>query len=50
MKNREYIKAEENLKIEEEKRFQRKNKRAQVEKLTLLKEEKKPKGSYSKTR
>lgn len=34
MKNPEYIKAEENFKIEQEKRFQRKDKRAQVEKLT----------------
>ena len=48
MKNREYIKAEENFKIEKEKRFQRKSKRAQVETLTLLKESKKPKGSYVK--
>jgi hypothetical protein len=48
MKNPEYIKAEENFKIEQEKRFQRKDKRAQVEKLTLLKETKKPKGSFSK--
>ncbi len=48
MKNREYIKAEENLKIESEKRFQHKQKRAQVEKLTLLKETKKPKASKSR--
>ncbi len=42
MKTREFVKAEENLKIESEKRFQRKMKRPQVEKLTLLKETKKP--------
>ncbi len=42
MKTREFVKAEENLKIESEKRFQRKMKRPQVEKLTLLKEKKKP--------
>ncbi|MCU0368438.1 MAG: hypothetical protein MUF39_06375 [Cyclobacteriaceae bacterium] len=49
MKNREYIKAEENLKIEQEKRYQRKDKRAQVENLTLLKETKKPKGTNPKS-
>ena len=46
MKTREFIKADENLKIESEKRYQRplqKMRRPQVEKLTLLKEEKKPK-------
>jgi hypothetical protein len=31
MKTREYIKADENLKIEQEKRYQRKDKRLQVE-------------------
>jgi hypothetical protein len=50
MKNREYIKAEENLKIEKEKRFQRKDKRLQVEQQTLLKETKKAKGSFSKSK
>lgn len=49
MKSREYIKAEENFKIEQEKRFQRKDRRPQVEKLTLLKETKKPKRSNSKS-
>lgn len=48
MKSREYIKAEENLKIEQEKRYQRKDKRLQVEQLTLLKDEKKEKGTFSK--
>ncbi len=48
MKTREYIKAEENLKIEQEKRYQRRDKRLQVEQLTLLKDEKKEKGSFSK--
>lgn len=48
MKTREYIKAEENLKIEQEKRYQRKDKRLQVEQLTLLKDEKKQKGTFSK--
>jgi hypothetical protein len=46
MKTREFIKADENLKIESEKRYQKplqKMRRPQVEKLTLLKEEKKPK-------
>jgi hypothetical protein len=47
MKNREYIKAEENLKIDSEKRFQHKIKRAQVEKLTLHKETKKEKAPKS---
>lgn len=41
MKNKEYIQADENFKREEQKLYQQKNKRAQVEKLTLLKEEKK---------
>lgn len=49
MKTREYIKAEENLKIEQEKRYQKKDKRAQVEKLTLLKETKKPKQNSAKS-
>jgi hypothetical protein len=49
MKNREYIKAEENLKIEQEKRYQRRDKRQQVEQLTLLKENKKPKGTFPKS-
>jgi hypothetical protein len=48
MKSREYIKAEENLKIEQEKRYQRKDKRLQVEQLTLYKEEKKPKAGKEK--
>jgi hypothetical protein len=43
MKNRQYIKAEENLKRDSEKRYQIKIKRAQVENLTLLKEKKKKK-------
>ncbi len=43
MKNQEYIKAEEYLKRDEQKSYQRKDKRAQVEKLTLLKETKKAK-------
>lgn len=41
MKNREYIKAEENLKREEQKLYQRKVKRPQEEYLTTLKESKK---------
>jgi hypothetical protein len=41
MKNKEYIKAEENLKREEQKLYQRKDKHQQVEQLTLLKEDKK---------
>jgi hypothetical protein len=48
MKTREYIKADENLKIDLEKRYQRKDKRLQVEQLTLHKENKKPKGSSGK--
>lgn len=48
MKTREEIKADENLKINSEKRYQRKDKRAQVENLTLLKEIKKPKASDKK--
>lgn len=43
MKTREYIKAEENLKIDQEKRYQRKDKRAQVEGLTTIKKDKKAK-------
>ena len=43
MKNREYIKAAENLRRDEEKAWQRKDKRAQVENLTLMREKKKPK-------
>ncbi len=43
MKSREYIKAEENLKIDQEKRYQRKDKRAQVEGLTTIKKDKKVK-------
>jgi hypothetical protein len=43
MKSREYIKAEENLKIDQEKRYQRKDKRAQVEGLTTIKKDKKAK-------
>ncbi|MFZ9981548.1 MAG: hypothetical protein ACO3FI_05910 [Cyclobacteriaceae bacterium] len=43
MKNREYIKAEENLKRDSEKRYQVKVKRAQEENLTQLKEKKKKK-------
>lgn len=43
MKTREYIQAEENLKRDQEKRYQRKDKRAQVEQLTQLKDEKKAK-------
>jgi hypothetical protein len=43
MKNRQYIKAEENLKRDSEKRYQIKIKRAQVENLTQLKETKKKK-------
>lgn len=41
MKSREYIKAEGNFKIDLEKRYQRKDKRPQVEPLTLHKEPKK---------
>ncbi|MEY4929958.1 MAG: hypothetical protein RI909_682 [Bacteroidota bacterium] len=48
MKSREYIKAEENFKIDQEKRYQRKNKRAQVEGLTTIKESKKEKGGKVK--
>lgn len=48
MKTREYIRAAENLKIDLEKRYQRKDKRLQVEQLTLHKEIKKPKGSSGK--
>ena len=48
MKTREYIKAEENFKIDQEKRYQRKDKRLQVEQLTLHKETKKAKGSSGK--
>jgi hypothetical protein len=48
MKTREYVKAEENFKIDLEKRYQRKDKRLQVEQLTLHKETKKPKGSSGK--
>lgn len=48
MKTREEIKAAENLKIDKEKRYQRKDKRAQVENLTQLKETKKPKASERK--
>lgn len=48
MKNRVFIKAEENFKIEEEKRYQRKDKHPQVEELTKLKEKKKPKGFKAK--
>lgn len=50
MKSKEYIKAEENFKIVQEKRFQRKDKRQQVEQLTLLKDEKKPKGTFPKSK
>ena len=43
MKTREYIRADENLKRDSEKRYQIKIKRAQVENLTQLKEKmKKP--------
>lgn len=45
MKSREYIKAEENLKIDQEKRYQRKDKRAQVEGLTTIKKDKKTKAA-----
>jgi hypothetical protein len=48
MKTREEIKAAENLKIDKDKLYQRKDKRAQVENLTLLKETKKPKSSTAK--
>jgi hypothetical protein len=48
MKNREYVKAQENFKIDLEKRYQRKDKRLQVEQLTLHKEIKKPKGASGK--
>jgi hypothetical protein len=50
MKSREYIKAEENFKIEQEKRFQREDRRQQVEQLTLLKDKKKPKGTFPKSK
>lgn len=43
MKTREFIKAEENLKIDQEKRYQRKDKRAQVEGLTTIKKDKEAK-------
>jgi len=43
MKTRAYIKAEENLKRDSEKRYQIKVKRAQEENLTQLKEKKKKK-------
>jgi hypothetical protein len=48
MKTRESMKAEENFKIDAEKRYQRKDERLQVEQLTLHKEIKKPKGSSGK--
>jgi len=48
MKTREEIKAAENLRIEKDKLYQRKDKRQQVEQLTLLKESKKPKASTTK--
>jgi hypothetical protein len=48
MKTREFIKADENFRIEEEKRFLHKDKKQQVEKLTLLKESKKAKGFHAK--
>lgn len=48
MKSREYIKAEENFKREEQKLYQRKDKRAQVENLTQMKEVKKAKGKFRK--
>ena len=48
MKTLDYIKAQENLKRDQLKEYQRKEKRAQVEKLTLLKDYKKPKGTFSK--
>lgn len=48
MKNREYIKAEENFKRDQEKRYQRKDKRLQVEQQTLIKDTKKPKGGSGK--
>lgn len=41
MKTKEYIKADENLKRDEQKGYQRKVKRVQEEHQTLLKEEKK---------
>lgn len=44
MKTREFVKAAENLKIEQEKRYQRKVKRIQEEKQTALRDFKKPKG------
>lgn len=44
MKNREFIKAAENLKIDQEKRYQKKVKRIQEEKQTMLVDFKKPKG------
>jgi len=48
MKSREFIKAEENLKIDQEKRYQRKDKRAQVEGLTTIKKDKKAKVAKEK--
>ncbi len=48
MKNKDFIKAAENFTIEEEKKFQRKDKKPQVEQLTQLKETKKPKGFHAK--
>ena len=44
MKTREFVKAAENLKIDQEKRYQRKVKRIQEEKQTTLRDFKKPKG------
>lgn len=44
MKTREFIKATENLKIDQEKRYQKKVKRIQEEKQTMLVDFKKPKG------
>jgi hypothetical protein len=48
MKSREYIKAEENFKIEQEKRYLRKDKRAQVEGLTTIKKDKEAKVAKEK--
>jgi len=48
MKTKDFIKAAENFTIDEEKLFQRKDKKPQVEKLTQLKEIKKPKGFKAK--
>ena len=48
MKNKDFIKAAENFAIDEEKLFQRKDKKPQVEQLTQLKESKKPKGFHAK--